>query len=94
MKKIICKLNDNGTTSVNINGNSMELIAMTACILKDISDTLNMPMEILAMICFSQSKNIVAERESKENNPQADSDFNISVEDLQKLLNDTDGKEN
>lgn len=66
MKKIICKLNDNGTTSVNINGNNMELIAMTACILKDISDTLNIPMEILAMICFSQSKNIVAERENQK----------------------------
>lgn len=92
--QIICEIDENSTNcKLGITGRDVDLLTMTTCILKDVSATLNMPAEFVAILC---PKNIdsVELVKPKENKPQADSDFNISLEDLQKLLNDIDGKEN
>lgn len=91
--QIICVIDENSTNcKVSLTGSGLDLIAMTACILKDLSDSINMPAKKIAELCSDNIDSLELVNQ-KENKPQPDGAFDISMCELQELLNDIYGKE-
>lgn len=99
MKKILAEITeDNDTKSTirtEIHGTNIEVLRMISSLMGNLSECSSMSFYDIAFYCILLRTEIndihsIKEREK----PATDGDFDISLEDLQKLLNDIDGKEN
>ena len=95
MKRILCEINEEKDgMQTQVSGTNIDLFVMTSAILKNVSGCIGAPIPFVALACAKLAEHIDSEESQEETEkPEIDGDFDITLDELQQLLNDVKGED-